>query len=760
MEHVSHSSTALDAGTMANESSMSALGEQSSIDTLQHWKSQRRLPQLAAEIVESLQELSENEKSGLLVLLNRTLQHNASEREVNLIQLADRVRSPRYANLIDLESCSSIQRLNHHQFRLVAALPQLSLVSYQVRLKILRALESALCSWERDENCFCCHSCSKNAAFQLALSLHLGLAGSQDDVMSTEWLRRSSRSLQDLEKEVKVLQEGSFILQYTGEFQRLKDSGLIHLTDFTEQLAHLSASISFEKMCRQEIVAFSSVLGESHFITIVLKQSLASVYKTKSKYVEALDLEQECLKSLQRSKDSDERSTFKAMLQLSSTYCHLGRYQEALDLQAKSHCLAKAIFGNDHPSTFSTAAALACTYYEMGEWARAEPEFVYLSGVSEHLFGVRHPETLSLKANTAMALKRLGKLDDSLALEELITKECLETLGPESTMTWRIVSNLAQSYIAQNQFELAEKALKSLTLPQEEAWSKISVDKLRILNILSLVYSSQQRFDAARSILDRNLQVQRRILGSDHIDTIRTSLMRARLGLDEGDREHSISMIEAIFEVYTGSGDNNEGSVDLDMELVQLCKWLTLWDRAATLQRQMLSRTCRTFGPKHPKALEAKASLCEILANQGKFQEVDTLEHSITTDRLNTITDKDMAVAILAPLAKVGSIYIDQDNELQRAQRLLEKVCLGASALLGQTDLITLNALGNLASAYALSGMPEEAYNTYLKVIKIKVKAFGADDPSTLTTLANFTHFCRCVGIEPIPMAPASSSEE
>jgi tetratricopeptide (TPR) repeat protein len=743
MEHLLHESKSSDFRTNSVDSA-----DEPTIKTLRRWKDQCSLPQSALVAVESLHELSQSEKLGLHSLFNRTLQHNAAKREITIAKITEGLIYRKPGTSSNLDKCSVIQCLNHYSFRLVVFLPHLSLLSHQLRLKIHQTLASTLLLWDTDKSTLCCQSCSENVAFQLALSFYVRQVGPNNVVESKKWLERSSRDIQDLEKELDSLRDGKITLEYTGEFEQLKNEGLIHLPDFTAQYG--CSSLNQDEALRQEVAGFSSALGDSHFVTIMLKLVLASIFKDKLAYAEALRLEQECLEVLQKSTDDDRRFEVKLMLRLGLTYSEQEKYQEALELQEKGVCLTKAIFHSEHPTTLSAAANLACTHWKMGDWTRPAAEFTHLSEKAKVIFGPCHPESLSLTANLAMALKRLKRQEEALILEESVAKQCLETLGPEHAMTWRIVTNLAQTYISQNRFINAEEALKSLDIPDEKFWADMATEKWRTLNVLALAYSSQRRYENAQHILNMVIKIEREALGSANPDTIRASLMLSRLEHDNEKPEHSVFILEQTLKDFAEQAASEDTSrlSSLEVELAQHCKLLGLWDRAAPLERTIVANRRKILGLDHTDTLEAMASLCETLVNQGKYKEMDEFYLLITEERLSSITDEDVATAILVPLAKCGSKLLDQDQELGRAQKFLEKVSTCAWKSLGQSHLVTLNALANLASAYALNGVLDQAYSIYVKVLKIKVRAFGQDDQSTLATVANFRYFCECVDIE------------
>lgn len=127
------------------------------------------------------------------------------------------------------------------------------------------------------------------------------------------------------------------------------------------------------------------------------------------------------------------------------------------------------------------------------------------------------------------------------------------------------------------------------------------------------------------------------------------------------------------------------------------------------------------------------------------FEKEDKYEAFISEELLEKLEgDATVTVRISADL---GSTYIDK-NELDRAQRVLEKASKAASHVCGADHVVTWSSLCKLASTYALKGMAEEAFAAYLKAIKAELRTLGEANTSTHITMANFKYFCDCVGLD------------
>lgn len=153
-----------------------------------------------------------------------------------------------------------------------------------MRLRILDTLESTLCSPEQATRAHCRDICMKNYSFQLASAYSIGFCGLEDESKSKHCLQDSSCDCQCLNNMLGSLRTQQLSLSYTGEFEKLRLTGFIHLVDFTEQSHYSNADDTFDEKSMRKACASECRLGAANIFTVMLKQTLASIYKSKSQF--------------------------------------------------------------------------------------------------------------------------------------------------------------------------------------------------------------------------------------------------------------------------------------------------------------------------------------------------------------------------------------------------------------------------------------------------------------------------------------------
>ncbi|OAL46353.1 TPR-like protein [Pyrenochaeta sp. DS3sAY3a] len=531
----------------------------------------------------------------------------------------------------------------------------------------------------------------------------------EDDLKLKQYLIDSSSDDNHLDGALEKLRSGKPPLSYTGAFEELQLNGFIRLIDFTEQPRQSTTDDIFNEACKREAYASERELGSANIVTIMLKQILASAYKCKSQFEAAASLEKENLDSMMNEPASDNPLLPKLLSRLGSTCCELERYEEALELQQRAVKLVSESFEGRHPTALNTSAALASAFWKCGKWDDAERLFSELMQKNEVLLGIRHPESIALRANLSVAKKKLGKLEDAEKLGREAFALSEDTLGPHSPVTWNIATNLSRILMGQGEYEKIGNLLELLRKRQEERKSEDHLEKLRALNVLADSYRHRRMFEEAKQILASTAHMQSTLQGKSHADVIRTQLLLAQCLHDEKSSSEAVSLLNDVLQRYIGENPTAGSKAvpwpfDTTTELASQLKKHGQLAEAGKLEESVIRSRREVVGAAHPSIIE------------------DEYEASIDEEPLKKLVG-DHVVAVKT-LADVGSTYIDKDK-LDRARRVLIKALKAASQVFGADDMVTFSILCNLASAYALKGMADQAFFAYLKAIRAKVRTLG-----------------------------------
>jgi serine/threonine protein kinase/Tfp pilus assembly protein PilF len=227
--------------------------------------------------------------------------------------------------------------------------------------------------------------------------------------------------------------------------------------------------------------------------------------------------------------------------------------------------------------------------------------------------------------------------------------------------------------------------------------------KARLMETMGKVYSSLGLYTQARVMLEKTLQLKRKIHGSDHL-----------------------SVAETLH--YLGIVYEQQGK----------------YDEAASQFKKSLDIRSKQLKPDDPQIARSLNSLAIVLYDQGKYAEAEPLlERSLAIKEKTARPDN---AEIANTLINLGIIkhsqkkYADAEAFFKRALAVSEGN-LGAE----NPDLVAtiLNSLGSL---YDNQGRRSEAEPLYLRSLAIWEKMLGPDHPDVAIALHNLANLYRNIG--------------
>ncbi|MBB5966705.1 tetratricopeptide repeat protein [Planomonospora venezuelensis] len=244
-------------------------------------------------------------------------------------------------------------------------------------------------------------------------------------------------------------------------------------------------------------------------------------------------------------------------------------------------------------------------------------------------------------------------------------------------------------------------------LPHAQAVSARS-DRLELLSpaIAALQhlygeYLDRRRQDAAaRQLLEQALRARTRLLGDDHLDTLKTmSLLGFVLHRDPGQlqRAHDLALqAVAAHQQRYGSGDLN--AFMLMHNLAHTLGVLGEWKEARLVDEKVLRGRRLMLGEDHPDTLRVMSNLAYALCRLEEWEE---------------------------------------------ARRLHEQTLERRRVVLGEDHPDTLRSMGNLADALGGLGRWEEARWLHEQTLERRRVVLGEDHPDTLRSMNNLDDMVR-----------------
>ncbi|CAH0028383.1 unnamed protein product [Clonostachys rhizophaga] len=303
-----------------------------------------------------------------------------------------------------------------------------------------------------------------------------------------------------------------------------------------------------EKLQVQVVKTNKIQLGADHRGTLANEHALASIYTRQGRWEEAEKLQVQVVKTYKIQLGADHPDTLNAMGNLAKTWFNQGRWEEAEELQLQVMENRKSKLGADHPDTLPAIGDLAITWYKQGRWEEAEELQLQVMEARKSKSGADHPDTLTAIGNLAMTWSCQGRWEEAEELQLQVMETRKSKLGVDHPDTLTAIGNLAMTWSCQGRWEEAEElqlqvietrksksgadhpdtltAIGNLAMTwslMETRKSKLGVDHPDTLFStanLAMTWKGQGRDNDAMALLQKCVEAQRRVLGTNHPGTL------------------------------------------------------------------------------------------------------------------------------------------------------------------------------------------------------------------------------------------------
>jgi eukaryotic-like serine/threonine-protein kinase len=213
----------------------------------------------------------------------------------------------------------------------------------------------------------------------------------------------------------------------------------------------------------------------------------------------------------------------------------------------------------------------------------------------------------------------------------------------------------------------------------------------QMMHVMGYVYENLGLYPRAQSLDQRALDIQRRVLGPEHPDTL--------------------SSMNNMANVLSAEGRYPE---------------------AEKLQRETLDIRRRVLGPEHPQTLQSLYNLANVLEHKGQYAEAEKLYRQTLDVQRRLLGPEDPET--LGTMMNLGNILVDQGH-YPEAEKLYQETLVLERRVLGPEDPETLKLMNNLGNVFSAEGRYPEAEKIYRETLDIRRRVLGPNHPDTLTLM-------------------------
>jgi tetratricopeptide (TPR) repeat protein len=313
----------------------------------------------------------------------------------------------------------------------------------------------------------------------------------------------------------------------------------------------------------------------------------------------------------------------------------------------------------------------------------------------------------------------------------LKSKDSKEETKERKALVWKFAMCLQSD----GWYNEAEKLFAEVVETRKRVLGSDHPDTLTSMANLALTYRNQGRWKEAEELGVHVIETRKRALGSEHPDTLTSIANLASTYRNQGRwkeaEELEVQVIKTSLRVL---GSEHPETLTSMANLALTYRNQGRWKEAEELGVQVMETRKRVLGLEHPDTLTSMASLASTYRNQGRLKEAEELGVQVMETSLRVLGSKHPDT--LTSMANLASTYRDQ-GRWKEAEELEVQVMETSSRVLGEEHPDTLTSMANLASTYRNQGRWMETEELGVQVTETRKRVLGSEHPDTLTSMAN-----------------------
>ncbi len=251
--------------------------------------------------------------------------------------------------------------------------------------------------------------------------------------------------------------------------------------------------------------------------------------------------------------------------------------------------------------------------------------------------------------------------------------------------------------------EILDKASKEI----DTGLAKDPEVQSQMMYVMGYVYANLGLYPQAKSLLDRAIEVERRVLGPQNPETLKSrSLLGAVLHREGRDGESEKLLLETLDMQRRVLGAADRETLSTASRYAQTLMFEGRYADAEKLQRETIDIQRRVLGPEHEDTMSSLNNLADNLHLQGRNGEAEKLLQEALDMKRRVLGAEHLST--LAGDNDLAAVLIDQKRYIEGEKLLRETLAL-ERRILGSEHSLTAVTRYNLGCVLALRDRREEA---------------------------------------------------
>jgi non-specific serine/threonine protein kinase/serine/threonine-protein kinase len=288
-------------------------------------------------------------------------------------------------------------------------------------------------------------------------------------------------------------------------------------------------------------------------------------------------------------------------------------------------------------------------------------------------------------------------------------------------------------YFNLGSYSRAESLLKRAVEIRQRLLGPEHLDTLRSKRVLAGTLEGQARYPEAEKLYREALDIQRRLIGPEYPETLSLANNLAGVLSDEGHFSEAEKLFRANFntEMRVLGAENVETLRSAD-NLAFIMDQDGRYGEAEKVQRHTLEIKRRVLGPDHPQTLRSMDYLADTLDSEARYADAEKLEREVIAIRVRVLGQEheDTLISMMNEGLMLGHLgrYSDAEQALRGVLDLQRRV-------LGPEHRETLASMSMLASTFMHMGRYAEAETLERETFDLRRRLYGPDHPDTAVSV-------------------------
>jgi eukaryotic-like serine/threonine-protein kinase len=329
----------------------------------------------------------------------------------------------------------------------------------------------------------------------------------------------------------------------------------------------------------------------------------------------------------------------------------------------------------------------------------------------------------------------LGNAVTAREILDKASKDIDSGLSNDPQLQAKMMYTMASTYQKLGLYPQAQSLLERAIEIQRRILGPRNPETLESMFALGVVQANQGHYPQAEKLYRENLEMRKQVLGPEHKGTLFTmSNLSNTLRLEGHLREAEKLERDALEGRRRTLGPEARDTLRSMANLGDILSAEGKYAEAENLERETLDIMRRVFGPDDPETLGVMNNLANAMSGQTHYAEAEKLQREafdiqrriLGPDHQNTLTSMNNLATVL-----------QQENNFAEAEKLQRDALDAQRRVLGPEHPDTIDSMNNLAAVLMAEAHWADAEKLSRQTYQIDNRVRGPDHPSTLINLEN-----------------------